>query len=817
MSIIFEKVREALPHVAFDQIFGSPIAEKIGGFSGSVAGNVVAGFILLAFTTAIAWFAYYELPGRIKARTIRRAGPSRLNILLARIDGKRGRDIRDLIRAQLDEIFGEVGHWPFAVIEFPITLRETVAGDLSDNVNRVEKRGRKWLRRTNGDILIWGRAHESPGRATINFLLPEDREPEDHSLAVAELRLKSESASVEAPRGMRIYDFIGDPKAFTIEFAQAVAFAAINSVRPIFSSDYVCNLKPERAKQLVERLEPFSTSENEKFPASLLTELRNAYLAASEGLGRQGIQEGWQRALTLLEDNLGKFDRKHDHIGWCRAAELLANAKAAIGEQFGITNMLEQAVLLLLEITDLAQCSAPQYNLTAVQHNLGKILTVLGRREIGLTRLTEAIIAFEREAATLSRDREPTKWSLNQTNLGAALRAFGAREIGVRNLEKAVHYQRNAVDSSNLQSDRIVQSIALANLGDALQTLGIKTNSVEHLKESIQVLRQAFREIDLSKRPILRATMQLQLAQALGCFAQTQPDNTALEESLDLLDSSLKLRTFDRSPIYWVENRYMAAVMLSDLGQQSSDNAILIDAINIFREVLGILGQHEHPYLHLLTFHSLAWALAELGRREGSVRKLEEAIENCEQALQIGDIKKLPLESIRNRLALGAALLYLSRITGDGLRAERAADAFRESLAQSSRKDTPFQWVAAKGNLANSLVVIGIHRRDPQLFEEAIEAYNDVLSILSPVAGSTAWILFKNNLGDAFVELSKLSGDEQNLIAAIDTFRAALAVSEASDNEHLTKTLRRHLKEAEDQLPEDHWRKNPKSSTRKKL
>src|ERR1700692_1335325 len=103
MSNLAEKLWEAVPHAALDELFHY-FVEKIGEFPALVAASLLAGLALTGLG-AIVRFAYYELPGRLKARFIRRGKPNRLRVLLARIDGEGGRDIRDHIRVQLEEVF----------------------------------------------------------------------------------------------------------------------------------------------------------------------------------------------------------------------------------------------------------------------------------------------------------------------------------------------------------------------------------------------------------------------------------------------------------------------------------------------------------------------------------------------------------------------------------------------------------------------------------------------------------------------------------------------------------------------------------------
>jgi tetratricopeptide (TPR) repeat protein len=145
MHDLIERLREAFAHETLERIFGHPIVEAVGGFLGSVAAHIVADLVLVAIAGAAAWFAWFELPGRLKARSIRRGDPNRLNILVARFEGHGGPDIRDRIREQMHKVFGEVTARPFDVFYFPVTLRDIESGGEKEHLNRVERKARRWM------------------------------------------------------------------------------------------------------------------------------------------------------------------------------------------------------------------------------------------------------------------------------------------------------------------------------------------------------------------------------------------------------------------------------------------------------------------------------------------------------------------------------------------------------------------------------------------------------------------------------------------------------------------------------------------------
>jgi hypothetical protein len=217
MHNFIEQVREALAHTTLEEIFGHEIAEAIGGFFGSVVAHVVGGLILLVLVGAAGWFAWFELPGRLKARTIRRGDPNRLNILVARFDGESGRDIRDRIREQMHYVFGEVTRRPFDVFYFPVTLRDIEAGEEAALVDRVERKARRWMQRARANLLIWGRAHKVAGQATVYFVYEEE---------LPWNRPVIRGMKTVVPYGTKVYNFATSGADFSMDLATAVGIAA---------------------------------------------------------------------------------------------------------------------------------------------------------------------------------------------------------------------------------------------------------------------------------------------------------------------------------------------------------------------------------------------------------------------------------------------------------------------------------------------------------------------------------------------------------------------------------------------------------------
>ena len=105
------------------------------------------------------------------------------------------------------------------------------------------------------------------------------------------------------------------------------------------------------------------------------------------------------------------------------------------GRDKGLGFDLEVSIALARECLSRAR---DQDERGAAQNDLGIALTHLGHREIGTTRLEEAVTACRAALKVRTRERVPLDWAQTQMNLGTALSILGVRENGTARLEEAV-------------------------------------------------------------------------------------------------------------------------------------------------------------------------------------------------------------------------------------------------------------------------------------------------------------------------------------------------------------------------------------------
>jgi hypothetical protein len=105
------------------------------------------------------------------------------------------------------------------------------------------------------------------------------------------------------------------------------------------------------------------------------------------------------------------------------------------------------------------------------QNSLGAVLSTLGSRENGATRLTEAVATFRTALEELTRDRAPLDWAATQHGLGNVLVRLGEREAGAAHLTQAVAAYQAALKERKRDRLPVDWAMTTGNQGIALMLL----------------------------------------------------------------------------------------------------------------------------------------------------------------------------------------------------------------------------------------------------------------------------------------------------------------------------------------------------------
>jgi tetratricopeptide (TPR) repeat protein len=200
--------------------------------------------------------------------------------------------------------------------------------------------------------------------------------------------------------------------------------------------------------------------------------LGNALVALAE---RDGGEAHLEEAAEAYRLALQEWTPERAPFAWAAACNSLGTALRALGEWEGGTERLEEAVeVYRLALREWTRERVP-VQWAVVQHNLGHTLTMLGDRiadkEMGLTRLWEAMTACRLALEERRRDVTPLDWAMTQNALGTVLTMLGERQGGTGRLLQALNSYDGALSVFMDSSATYCQEMCMANRARAAALL----------------------------------------------------------------------------------------------------------------------------------------------------------------------------------------------------------------------------------------------------------------------------------------------------------------------------------------------------------
>ena len=375
-------------------------------------------------------------------------------------------------------------------------------GERSAALEAAEKKGRAWLTKKHGDVLIWGEVADKNKVLRLRFVTPRDGgAAKPHSL----------NEKLELP-----VDFGSDLGA-------VLAAQAASAISPIYdrSGEALAAL----IAPIVAKLKPLAESPPASFPHNTCAQLWHAYAAGELRLGEEhGDNARLASAIASYKDTLTIWTRDEVPRRWATTQNNLGEALRVLGERESGTARLAEAVAAyraaLLERTR----ERVPLDWAMTQNNLGNALSTLGERESGTARLEEAVSAYRAALLERTRERVPLDWATTQNNLGNALSMLGERESGTARLEEAVSAYRAALLERTRERVPLYWAATQNNLGTALQALSERESGTARLEEAVSAYRAALLEWTRERVPLDWATTQNNLGIALSMLGERETE-----------------------------------------------------------------------------------------------------------------------------------------------------------------------------------------------------------------------------------------------------------------------------------------------------
>lgn len=398
-----------------------------------------------------------------------------------------------------------------------------------------------------------------------------------------------------------------------------------------------------------------------------------------------------------------------------------ADAATTLGIQTGSNDLLNEAIaayraeLDVLSEPDLPPGLDIRAKTTTTHVNLGRALTMLGRRETGAAHLNEAVSEFEQALSAVAPGARSRAWALVETNLGIALTLIGERENDSARFSAAAAALRDAQSGIDRKADPRRWAVTASALGAALQQVGWRTGDRASLEESLLWLRPAVSGLSVADAPLQWAAAQHNLGNSYFSLGVTALDDAKLRAAADAYRAALSALDPDATPLYWAGSLAGLAGALEQIGEREIGVAHLTAARRTYEEALQSTPGWQSQ-------DGPGWANA------------------CD--------------------GLGSTLSKLGERGGDLALLAQAVAVFQRALTVRTRADNPIDYATTQGNLARALAALARIRRAPTDVDGALAASREALGILSPEENGPDWAAAQEVRGLA-LESAALAGQDR--------------------------------------------------------
>jgi Tetratricopeptide repeat len=322
--------------------------------AGNIAASIIVGVAVFVFGRSRGWWA------KAKAkRELRTPGGTQFTILVAQLEGDGDQSQTRHVLAELRNQFPQGADALVRVIRYPETLA-IGAGDQGIALGAAEERGRRWLKETNADVLIWGEEGARDRVLRLRFLAPEGQGGAAKPYALNE--------TLELPAG------------FGADLGTLVAVQAATAISPVYepAGEALAAL----IAPIVAKLKPLAENPPASFADETRAQLWHAYADGERQLGEErGDNARLAAAIAFFKKALAVWTRDKVPLGWATMQNNLGIALSNLGERESGTARLEEAVAAyraaLLERT---RDKVP-LDWAMTQNNLGNALGSVGERQ----------------------------------------------------------------------------------------------------------------------------------------------------------------------------------------------------------------------------------------------------------------------------------------------------------------------------------------------------------------------------------------------------------------------------------------------------
>jgi tetratricopeptide (TPR) repeat protein len=654
--------------------------------------RIAAQFIvrLLSSLTPEGWFARWRL---------RAASGRKVTLLVALLDnedaaGTVQRSIADAVNSELSDSV-DVYLWPRAL------KLEHGPGDLAES--KAKKTALRWLKKTNCDLLIWGRV-KSNGVLSLRFTPAENYEmPQTYLLTSGTLEL---------------------PALFVSRLGAAIAAHVASSVKAVVEAS---NQLLAPLQKLANRLDAITKRQIDGFDPATLGSLMHSYALVRVSLfDALGNIDDLRMSIALNREAILNRPRSELPDAWSNSQNNLGTALARLASNTSDEVLFAEAIDALKASLEERPPEKSLIRWTGTQINLANVRTGLGIQKDRRDELLNADFIYDLIICTELHEADPRLWAGAQNNRALTLIASAIQEAGLETLRRAQEALTEALEVIKLDERPLNWAAIKSNLGTVLLNMADRDQVLGTYEAATEQFSDALKVYSRRQFPMKWAPVQNNLGLALSFVGFHKSSTklirrgiTALRAALAVYDEkSLGTRDWRIARV----NLGRALMFLGDRDEGHEAKAAYDESIAVMREALAEVSPMSPEWQS--TMQVMALVLQKRGF-------LTEARAKFELLLTTLTPDTAPIEWLVAMSSLGVTLRALGTQKNDVELLTDAVDCFRQITDVFSPTSNRVRWVQGHLEMAKTYAALAVQTADTKYTDLCHEECREVLEVFA--------------------------------------------------------------------------------------
>lgn len=227
-------------------------------------------------------------------------------------------------------------------------------------------------------------------------------------------------------------------------------------------------------------------------------------------------------------------------IEWANSQDTLQDTADIRELRLGGAHVFQQCIELLQGMQMMTDRSADPVYLSAIHHNIGDVMGLIGQRSGSIHFLEQAALSYEQALEIRTLEDTPLTWAQSTYNMGLVMQAVGVLEDDKVMLKQSLQTMQQAATQLPRNTAPDDWSAALCSIGTVLYQLGVQRKGSRTLEQSVVAFRNALGERTGQDSPVAWAITQNNLAAAMQGLGEHEEDIGSLEASIPLYEAVLK-------------------------------------------------------------------------------------------------------------------------------------------------------------------------------------------------------------------------------------------------------------------------------------